>query len=152
MIRHALLCLLLAPAVAAEPAPPRSDTDVFRALLEHREQIQRTVKKLRNGVETLTESSDPAVAALLRAHATAMRGRLDDGRLINSQDPLFAELFLHADKITTRVEETGRGVRVVETSTDPYVVKLVQARADVMDRFLKDGPAELQRRHELPAR
>lgn len=57
-----------------------------------------------------------------------MLARVKDGRPIHRRDPLFAELFRFADRIEARYERTVRGVRVIETSQDPYVVKLIQAR------------------------
>jgi hypothetical protein len=39
----------------------QKDRDMFHYLLAHRDAIERKVKKLENGVETLTESDDPKV-------------------------------------------------------------------------------------------
>jgi hypothetical protein len=41
---------------------------------------------------------------------------------------------------------------VVETSTDPYVVKLLQAHAEVVNGFIANGHAEMMKNHPLPAR
>jgi hypothetical protein len=51
-----------------------------------------------------------------------------------------------------RYEFTPRGVRVVETSADPYVVKLIQAHADVVTLFVKNGRAEMMKNHDVPPR
>jgi hypothetical protein len=43
-------------------------------------------------------------------------------------------------------------VRVVETSQDPYVVKLLQAHAEVVSAFIANGRSEMMKNHTLPAR
>ncbi len=124
----------------------------FHALLDARDRIRRDVTQLPDGVETLTESDDPAVAEAIRTHVRAMYARLEEGRPIHARDPLFAELFRHADAIAMTMEPTPAGIRVRETSTDPWVVKLIQAHADVVNRFLANGHAEMRRNHPLPPR
>lgn len=149
---------LAMPEALAQGRGPRGDADfaadqaTFQFLLEHRDAIQRQVTRVPAGVETLTESNDPAVAARLAEHVEAMHKRLLAGRGIHMRDPLFREIFRHADAIALKVEKTPRGVRVSETSADPYVVRLIQAHADVVSQFLKHGPSEVRSNHALPAR
>ena len=64
-----------------------------------------------------------------------MLARVKEGRPIHQRDPLFTELFKNADRIEARHELTAGGVRVVETSKDPYVAKLLQAHAEWSARF-----------------
>ena len=105
---------------------------------------------LPDGVETLTESDNPKVTEKLQAHVLSMYRRVEDGRPIHARDPLFAELFRHADRITMQLVKTGKGVRVIETSADPYVAKLIQAHAQVVNRFLQHGRTEMRKNHPLP--
>ena len=58
----------------------------------------------------------------------------------------------YADKITAEHEATTRGVRVVETSNDFYVVKLLQAHADVVSGFIANGRSEMMKNHPVPIR
>ena len=163
--RHAaaLLPALLITAIAAAPAFTQgrgrgmmgdaahaADMQVFHQLFEHRTEITRQVTKLANGIETLTESSNPEVARLLQAHVASMLARVDQERAIHLRDPLFAELFRHADRIAVRHEMTDKGVYVFESSYDPYVVSLLQAHADVIDAFLANGRSEMMKNHSLP--
>lgn len=153
------LALAVTPA-AAQRGPGRGmmmgdsghqrDMQMFHELLDHRAEITRTVTKLPNGIDTLTESDNPAVARLIQAHVASMLARVEEGRPIHQRDPLFREIFRHADKIEARHEPTAKGVRVVETSSDPYVVKLLQAHADVLDAFIAHGHAEVMKDHPLP--
>jgi hypothetical protein len=121
-------------------------------LLDARDRIRRTVRNLPDGVETLTESDDPEIQSLLRKHVAAMHDRLLENRPIHRRDPLFAAIFDHTDQIDWKSESTEKGMRVRETSKDPYVVKLIQAHASVVSSFLEHGHAEVMKNHELPAR
>lgn len=128
------------------------DRDIFHYLLGRGKEIRRTVKNLENGVETLTESDNPEVAAKIREHVQSMYGRVEDGRPIRMRDPLFREIFRNNGKIEMKLEETDNGVRVVETSDDAWTVKLIQAHARVVSAFVKNGFREARRNHTLPDR
>lgn len=128
-----------------------ADMQQIHTLLANHDAIQRTVRLLPNGVETVTTSPDPRLAALLPQHVEAMYARLKEGRLIRGFDPLFVELFRHAGKIDLKLEKVPSGVRVVETSTDPYAVRLIQAHAQAVDGFVQDGMGAMHRTHPVPA-
>lgn len=134
---------------AGRDASHRADMELFHFLLDHREQISRKVTNLPNGIETLTESSNPEVVVKLQAHVASMYKRVEERRPIHARDPLFAEIFRNADKITMKLELKENGVRVVETSEDPYVARLIQAHAQVVNLFLKNGQAEMRKDHAL---
>lgn len=119
-------------------------------LFAHHQAIRRRVKRLPNGVQTLTEAVDPKVASLLQAHVAAMKSRLAQRRPIREWDPLFAALFAHGDKIRLETTNTPHGVKITETSADPAVVALIQADARAITGFIQDGPAGMSKRHELP--
>ena len=129
-----------------------ADRDLLQGLLTHRADIRRDVRKTPNGVETLTESDKPEVAAAIQRHVASMEARVKEKRPIHRRDPLFAELFRHADQITFVFERTNKGMRVTEMANDPYVVKLIQSHAKVVSLFIKHGFAEVHRNHELPAK
>lgn len=127
-----------------------ADRETFHFLLDHRREITRTIKVLENGVETVTETKSAEVRDKLREHVSAMHKRLKDKRGIHLRDPLFAEVFRHADKVTMKIEETEQGVKVTETSADPYVAKLIKAHAEVVSKFLEKGHLEVRENHPLP--
>ena len=106
--------------------------------------------KTEKGIETVTESGDPEIARAIQEHVLSMKARVEEGRPIHMRDPLFAALFGNADKLEMTVEKTDRGVRVVETSDDPFTAKLIQAHAQVVSLFIKNGPAEVRSNHEVP--
>ena len=89
---------------------------------------------------------------MLQTHVTSMLARVKETRPIHQRDPLFVELFRHAEQIAVRYEPTTSGVRVVETSADPYVVKLLQAHAEVVSAFIANGHSEMMKDHPVPPR
>ncbi|MEZ5317692.1 MAG: hypothetical protein R2752_09855 [Vicinamibacterales bacterium] len=130
----------------------QADMALFHELFAARETITRQVTPRADGVETVTESSDPAVAKKIQTHVEAMSARVREARPIHLRDPLFREVFANAEKIALRAEATPNGVRVVETSADPWVVKLIQAHAEVVSAFIRNGQAEAMKNHPLPDR
>jgi len=131
-------------------ASQKADMELFHYLLDHRKDIVRTITKRDDGVETVTESNDPKVAEKIQAHVISMKKRVEEKRPIHLRDPLFTAIFKNADKIQFQWEKTAKGAKVVETSKDPYVAKLLQAHAEVVSLFLKNGHAEVMKNHELP--
>jgi hypothetical protein len=127
----------------------RQDMQTIHALFDAHRKITRTVKNTEDGVITLTESADPAVQALITAHAQAMKKRLEQRQPIRDWDPLFAALFENAAKIRMEVIPTERGVKIVETSADPAVVRLIQAHAAGVSEFVREGSAVMHKRHDL---
>lgn len=129
-----------APAPSA-PAPGTLayDKGVWMHLLEHHASIRREVRHLENGVEAVTESDDPAIAALIQDHALAMQSRMRVGARVRVWDPVFLELFDHADKVRLEIMTTGKGVKIVETSEDPHVVMLLRSHAEGLSDFVREG-------------
>ena len=128
------------------------DRKWFHFLLDNRAKIRRTITRTDDGVNTLTESDDPEVAAGIQTHVVAMHARLKQGRGIHMRDPLFREVFRYADKITVEMTDTEKGVQVVEISDDPYVVSLIQSHAEVVSQFIKNGRDEVRKNHAVPPR
>lgn len=135
---------------AGKDATFAADRDVFHFLLDNRKDIKRTVTETKTGVETVTESDKPEVAKKIQEHVAAMHERVKGGKGIHLRDPLFAEIFKNYDKVVMKVEKTEKGVKVTETSDDPYVAKLIQAHAAVVTGFIENGHDEARKNHPLP--
>jgi hypothetical protein len=134
------------------PGPEmRADQDVFHFLLDHHAEIRRSVKRLDNGVETLTESDNKEIATKIQEHVASMHGRVKEGRGLRFWDELFVAIFKKYDHIRMTVEKTEKGVKVVETSDDKAVVLLIQAHADVVSKFVAHGFDEAHKNHPAPA-
>lgn len=130
----------------------QADMQQFHFLLDNGPRITRVVTLRPDGVESVTESDDAAVAKAIQDHVESMSARVKEARPIHQRDPLFREVFKNADKIVMGYERTPKGVKVVETSSDPYVVKLVQAHAEVVSAFIANGRAEAMKNHAVPER
>jgi hypothetical protein len=126
------------------------DRDVFHFLLSNKDKITRTVTELADGVETVTESSDPAIVAKIQEHVAAMYRRVENNQPIRMRDPLFREVFNHADKIKMELANTTGGICVKETSDDEYVVKLIREHAKVVSGFVEYGFEEARKNHASP--
>ncbi|MFM2222396.1 MAG: hypothetical protein RLZZ78_653 [Armatimonadota bacterium] len=126
------------------------DMDTIHALFDNVKSIKRTVRKRPDGFESITESSDQKVASMLQGHVMAMKSRLEKGMLIRRGDPLFRALFENADKITVEVKTTPNGIRVIEMSKDPYVIKLLHLHSEAVSGFVKDGPRGMAKMHPVP--
>ncbi len=128
------------------------DHEVLQFLLANHNKITRKVTELANGVETLTESNDPEIADKIKEHVQWMEYRIKETKPIRMRDPLFREIFQHTDKIKMKHEDTEQGVRVIETSDDPYVAKLIKAHAQAVSGFVKRGFAEAMKNHAVPGK
>jgi len=135
-----------------DPAGQHADMQLFQALFAHRAEITRRVTTRPDGVESETEAATPEVTRLLQQHVVSMLARVKEARPIHLRDPLFAEVFRYADRIDAQYDLTPKGIHVVETSRDPYVAKLLQAHAAVVDAFIANGHAEMMKDHALPPR
>lgn len=82
---------------------------VFMSLLQQNTKIQRDYKHTDTGIESLTQSDDPQVAALIKTHVQQMRALLDScakGKCSHTPryfDPLFRAVYSNADKIDMKV-------------------------------------------------
>lgn len=122
------------------------DMTTIHSLLADHAAIERRVEDRTDGVETWTESDDPEVAEQIRQHVRDMYARLEEGRPMRRWDPLFDAIFARADAIEMTIEDTPRGVRVVETSDDPEVVALIRQHAHrAVSEFVERG---MDRAHE----
>ncbi|MCO6458321.1 MAG: hypothetical protein J5I93_23690, partial [Pirellulaceae bacterium] len=128
----------------------QEDHNVFFFLLENRDAIRRTIKNLPDGIETVTESDKPEVAAKIQEHVAGMYERVEHGRPIHMRDPLFRAIFANAKKIKIETKETDHGIWVRETSSDPLVARLLQEHAKVVSLFIQNGFTELHRNHAVP--
>jgi hypothetical protein len=129
-----------------------ADMRLFHDLLANRDKVNRTVTLRPDGIETITESDDPEMATKIRVHVAAMYKRVTNAKPIHMRDPLFRAIFENAAAIEMSHEFTPRGIKVVETSKDPYVAKLIQAHAEVVNLFIKNGMSEMMKDHPVPPR
>lgn len=127
------------------------DMHVIHGLLMNHETIRREVENIPGGVRTITTSSDPEVARLIRSHVYQMKERIEEGRAIRHMDPLFREIFEHHEKIEMQIEEVPGGVRVTETSDDPQITSLIRQHARrAVSEFVEGGMPRAMQPTPLP--
>lgn len=117
------------------------DRDVWMELLAANTKIRRTDRHTESGVEAITESGDPAVAAKIIDHTKAIQARTKVGAQVRIWDPIFAELFKKHGTVTIDVTPTEKGVKIVERSDDPEAVALLRAHAMGVSEFVREGHA-----------
>lgn len=118
----------------------RAQMSVIHELLFAHDRITRTVTNLPDGIRTVTESDDPAIARLLKEHVLTMNARVfanDDPGLPMESEALHA-IFRNSDKIRTWTEMTAKGIVIVQTSRDAAIVAALHEHAsevsDLADR------------------
>jgi hypothetical protein len=118
--------------------------DVHQLFVNH-DRITRTVTNLPNGIRTVTESSDPRIAQILRDHVTSSRKRVETGNDpgLPIESPALRSIYQNYDKIRTTVEATATGIMVTQTSTDQPTVAALQQHASEVTDFVKDGMAAM---------
>lgn len=115
------------------------DRDMWQELLGANTKIRRTVRHTETGVEAVTESDDPAVAAKIIEHTKAMQARMKVGAQVRFWDPVFAELFKKHGAVSIEVTPTDKGVKIVESSADPEAVVLLRSHAMGVSEFVREG-------------
>jgi hypothetical protein len=122
-----------------------ADMRLVRDLIHNHDRIQRTVTNLPDGIRTVTESEDPQIAQVIKAHVASMEGRLKEGKTFNLFSPTLPILFAKKDTIKTVAETTEKGSIVTQTSSDLRVVTALQAHATEVNDLVRDGPLAMMR-------
>jgi hypothetical protein len=130
----------------AQDSATRTQLRDIHALLANHDRIKRTVTNLPNGIRTATESDDPQIAALIKAHVTAMgeRVKAGDDPGLPIETPSLHAIFRDKDKINTSYETTAKGVLVVQTSNDSKTVAALQRHASEVTDLVNGGMAALR--------
>jgi hypothetical protein len=123
------------------------DMSIIHQLFANRGQIHRTVQEIPHGIQAVTESDDPSVAALIQSHVPKMYQRLDNGqtfpmiRMIATLPTMFS----NANRYQRQYKLTSKGIIVTETSDDPDLVDLIREHAREVSGFVKEGmPAMME--------
>ena len=120
----------MGPGMMGGSATMDERRDLHDLFLNH-DRIKRTVTNLPDGIRTVTESDDSQVAQTIKKHVAEMGQRVEEGRDpgLPIETPALHAIFRHKDKIKTTYEVTGKGIIVIQTSTDATAVKALQDHA-----------------------
>ncbi len=119
-------------------------------LIDGHEAIERKVEDVPGGVRTITTSTDENLVPVIRRHVREMADLIENGGRIRAWDPLFAEIFDHAEAIEIAIEDIDGGVLVTETSEDEEVAKLIRAHAVKVLEFVARGDEAYREATPLP--
>lgn len=110
-------------------------------LVFNHDRIKRTVTNLPDGIRTVTESDDSRIAEVIKKHVAEMGKRVEEGRDpgLPVESPALHSIFRNKDKITSAYEVTGKGIVVVQTSTDASTVKALQDHAAEVSDLARRG-------------
>ena len=122
-----------------------TDMGLVMDLVHNNTKIRRTVTHLPDGIKTVTESDDPKVAQVIKAHVASMSGRLNDGKEFNIFSTTLPVIFDNSKSIKSVVEMTDKGAIVTRTSADAKVVAALQAHASEVTELVQEGPTAFHR-------
>jgi len=122
-----------------------ADMEIVHELVTNNRAITRTVTHLPNGIRTLTESSSPAIAALIVEHVASMARRLEEGEVFNLFSHTLPVIFEGYEQIDSEFEYLTTGVAVVQTSDDPAIVEALQAHAAEVTELVDEGMIAMMR-------
>jgi hypothetical protein len=110
-------------------------------LLDSHDRITRKVVNLPDGIRTITESDDPRIARILKEHVASMGKRVSAGKDpgLPIESPALRAIFRNKDKISTTYETTDKGIIVLQTSTDPETVAILQKHASEVSDLVRGG-------------
>jgi hypothetical protein len=114
---------------------------VIHELVVNNERISRTVTNLPDGIRTVTESTDPRLARLIKEHVASMdlRVRAGDDPGLPMESPALHGIFRGKDKIRTTIDTTATGIVVVQTAADSAIVVALQQHAAEVTDLVKRG-------------
>ena len=120
----------------------------LRKIFQQHTEIERRVTNLPNGISTFTASENPAVRAAIVSHVSMKLTRLVKGRNpeVIIQSPTLDALFNLHEEIETEIEVTDTGIDVIQTSSNPEVVKLLQTHAAKVSDMSERGMAAVHER------
>jgi len=110
--------------------------------------IIRVVSNLENGIVTTTEAENKTLREAIVSHVTMMVTRLQEGKNpeVIIQSPTLDALFDFYEEIDTEIELTDMGIKVIQTSTNPKVIKLLQKHAAEVSDMSKRGMVAVHER------
>ena len=118
------------PGLQGKDTTDREVNDLKEIFRSH-EGITRSVSNVQDGIITTTEAADETLREAIVSHVSMMVTRLQEGRNpeVIIQSPTLDALFDVYDEIDTEIETTELGVKVIQTSSNPKVVGLLQQHA-----------------------
>lgn len=124
-----------------------NDAQIIHQLFANHDKIHRTVKQLPNGIQSITESDDPQIAALIQAHVASMYRRVANNQPIPMihMVPTLPTLLQNRDRYQRQLQNTLNGLTVTETATAPDLIATIQEHAREVSQFVNEGMPTMMR-------
>lgn len=122
-----------------------AEMGVIHELIRDHDRITRTVTNLPNGIRTVTESQDSAVARRIKDHVTTMNRRViaGDDPGLPMESPALRAIYRNGALVQTTIDTTAMGAIVTQTSTDSATVVALQQHAAEVTDLVKRGMAAM---------
>jgi hypothetical protein len=145
MAQHENMMMGMGPGMMDHDSRTMAEMVAIHELVVNHERIKRSVTNLSDGIRTITESDDPQIAKSIKEHVASMDQRVsaksDPGLPIES--PALRSILRNGDKVHTTIQTTEKGVIVVQRSTDPETVAVLQQHASEVSDLVEGGMAVL---------
>jgi hypothetical protein len=115
------------------------ERELVHRLLAGHASIHRVVEDMPDGVRTTVTTTDDELVPVLRQHVKQMAGHLETMRPVRMWDPVFRDVFAHADEIRMTSEEIPHGITITETTDNSEVVSIIRAHARKVTEFVENG-------------
>lgn len=120
-----------------------ADMRIVHQLFAYHDLIRRSVEEIPGGVQTLTESDNSEVAALIQQHVASMHQRLDDGRWFAMMSRTLPILFQNAERYQRQSQKTSKGIAVTKTSDDTELANVLREHAQEVTQFVQSGMSQM---------
>ena len=120
----------------------------LKNIFKNHQKIKRSVVNIENGIKTSTESLDPRIKQSVVNHVVLMVQRLQNNKnpKVLIQSPTLDKLFDYFNEIKTEITLSENGVDVIQTSSNPIVVKLLQQHASEVSDMAARGMEPIHER------
>jgi len=137
------------PGLRGKDTTAKEVNDLKRIFVLHRG-IDRKVENLADGIKTTTQAKDLQLRESVLSHVTMMVTRLAEGKNpeVFIQSPTLDQLFEYHKEIRTELMTTDWGITVIQTSSNPKVVALLQKHAAEVSEMARRGMAAVHERME----
>ena len=117
----------------------------YMELFARHSELRRTVEDVRGGVRTTTQSDSPELVSQLQAHVASMYEHLNEGAEVSCMSDSLPTLFRNATSYERRLTMTAAGVLVLETASDPALVRAIREHAREVTGFVEKGMPAMMR-------
>jgi len=108
-------------------------------MFQHHREIRRSVHQLKNGVRTVTESTNPRITDLLQTHVAKMYQHVAQGREVRCMSDSLPTMFRNASKYHRQDIMTPHVIAIEETTDDEQVLAAIRRHADEVTAFVREG-------------